>query len=835
MSGPWDRPASDDPDAQWPSEDLGPSSDRAVDRDPGTEGAPGWDDWPSAPPPSDDYLIEEPLPPSSDPWAESWTADEADAMLRSASGEPEAAAPLAPSEQEPGRQPEPAWRPEPEPEVAPAAEPEPEPGPPPPHVEPWAPGLDPWLVEPELVVPETEPEPEPQPEPEPEPEFEPQPEPEPEPEPIRSEAPARWPPRSDKLPDWLAEPIPAPDVEPDEPAAPAGIAEPANAAAAIVPVTEEPLGEGAEPELEAEVEPELGAEPADEGATPFWKSILPWRSGPAVTPEAGQATRPASVEPEAEPWPEAEQPWIQVDEPEPQAAEPEPEPPFEPRWPASVPEPTEAAAEPDEAERYEPPAFVPIGGGFTYEPDEGPPAFVPIGGGFTYAPEPEPEPVAARADAWPEPDWTDGGESTQVLPTDWTPPSPGAPATGELEPTTGPVRTRLGEPGADPDLDDELAAPTIAEQAVPWLIGVILLLAGMVIVLLALIFAGDGSLGGSALSPSSSPTLAAVVPTDSTPASATPDAAPSTGAASTASPEPTSTPAPVPEYGPLEMVYQGRSAALAPIYLLRRDFTVEDEPVVLAQDGSVDVRRFAWAPDGTVGAALFADVLVSIEPGEAKRPLGDGLTSITFGDDVSTVYGVRITEDGADDSATLLAIDFASGETEELASIGYARPQIDSEPALGEARFSDDGGAVRLYWMTDDVLRLWVLGAGAWEIDPADGGVTKVEDREVPTLVAPNGRERVTIEENDGVTTLEAFDLNDRPLASTTIDGLVSHLRWSPDGDIVVFTAGRSAPGGGVLQDLFLWYLDDEAPVQITDTGAAFGAEWLGSQPRWRE
>ena len=32
----------------------------------------------------------------------------------------------------------------------------------------------------------------------------------------------------------------------------------------------------------------------------------------------------------------------------------------------------------------------------------------------------------------------------------------------------------------------------------PWLIGVILLLAGMVIVLLALIFAGDASLGGGA-------------------------------------------------------------------------------------------------------------------------------------------------------------------------------------------------------------------------------------------------------------------------------------------------------------------------------------------------
>ena len=57
-------------------------------------------------------------------------------------------------------------------------------------------------------------------------------------------------------------------------------------------------------------------------------------------------------------------------------------------------------------------------------------------------------------------------------------------------------------------MDDELAEEaTTAEQAVPWLIGVILLLAGMVIVLLALIFAGDASLGGGA---GGSPTPSAV-------------------------------------------------------------------------------------------------------------------------------------------------------------------------------------------------------------------------------------------------------------------------------------------------------------------------------------
>jgi hypothetical protein len=52
----------------------------------------------------------------------------------------------------------------------------------------------------------------------------------------------------------------------------------------------------------------------------------------------------------------------------------------------------------------------------------------------------------------------------------------------------------------------------------------------------------------------------------------------------------------------------------------------------------------------------------------------------------------------------------------------------------------------------------------------------------------------------------------------------------------VVFTLARTAAGGGVLQDLFLWDLGDGvAPTQLTATGAAFSAEWLGATPLWRE
>jgi hypothetical protein len=283
------------------------------------------------------------------------------------------------------------------------------------------------------------------------------------------------------------------------------------------------------------------------------------------------------------------------------------------------------------------------------------------------------------------------------------------------------------------------------------------------------------------------------------------------------------------------MVYQGRATALAPIYLLRHDFTIEEKPATMAQDPSLDVRRFAWAPDGTVGAGLYADVLVSIEPGVEKRRLGDGITTITFGDDASVVYGVRLTQDGANDVANVLAIDFASGDTTELAAISYARPSIGAEAALQEAQFEDEGGPVRLFWMVDDRLRLWSLGGGTWTIDPEDGTVEELEEA-LPVLWAPDGRRRVAVSEDGGTSTLTLVDTAGETLATTTAEGLVSHLRWSPDGERVVFTLGRSASGGGVVQNLFLWDLgDEEPPTQLTNTGAAFGAEWLGSKSLWKE
>ena len=100
------------------------------------------------------------------------------------------------------------------------------------------------------------------------------------------------------------------------------------------------------------------------------------------------------------------------------------------------------------------------------------------------------------------------------------------------------------------------------------------------------------------------------------------------------------------------MIYQGRSAALAPIYLLRRDFSVEGEPEVMAQDRVLDVRRFAWSPDGTRGAFLYADLLVAIDPGVDVHRLSDGISAITFGNDPETVYAVRVVADGGNDTAS---------------------------------------------------------------------------------------------------------------------------------------------------------------------------------------
>ena len=576
----------------------------------------------------------------------------------------------------------------------------------------------------------------------------------------------------------------------------------AEVAAEVQPEPEAEIAAEAQPEPAAdevaEGEPAVPPEGTDDGdSTSPWRRVAPWAAAAA----AGAAAGPAAGAAAATPDPEA----VEADEGTGAEADTDPIAALRAASPWTEPGVVESPAEPE-------------------------PAWSAADAWDALA---EPEPDVVEAAPQPEPSGEGVPESTQVFPTSWSPPPPppSAETSRTLEPVAGDVRTRLGTP--EPDLDEDLEPEaTTAEQAVPWLIGFILLLAGMVIVLLALIFAGDQSLSAGLIDPSASASalpsvLATAVPSRS--------ATPSATAAPSAREAPSPTPVPAPEYGALEMIYQGRAAALAPIYLLRHDFTTEEEPVTLAQDPSLDVRRFAWARDGTIGAGLLADVLVSIEEGQEKRRLGDGIMTITFGEDASTVYAVRVTEDGANDVATVLAVDFASGDTTELASINYPRPDIAAEEGLAEAQFVDDGGAVRLFWMEDGMLRLWALGAGTWEIAPDDGAVTDLEEA-LPVLWSPNGDRRVTVEEEGGTSTITLVDEDGDAVATTTADGLVSHLRWSPGGDRVSFTLGRSASGGGVLQNLYLWDLGDgESPTQLTSTGAAFGVEWRGTFALWRD
>ena len=467
-------------------------------------------------------------------------------------------------------------------------------------------------------------------------------------------------------------------------------------------------------------------------------------------------------------------------------------------------------------------------------PDASPDPWVP--------PAPEPEP-------WVEPEQS---------PEPWVEPKAPQPEREpppELDPAGGPIRVSLGQRAeVDGRVRPEAERVSTAEQAVPWLIGVILLLAGMVIVLVALIFAGDESLGAALPSGSERLAIASVEPaatsvepprprptptpmSTSTPTSSpTPTPSMTSSEAAVASGEATPTSVAGPRYGPLEMVYQGRSSAGAPIYLLHRDFTRDEESqTVLARDAALDVRRFAWSPDGTVGAGLLSDVLVAIELGKEKRQLADGIQTITFGGDAATVYAVRITRDGGNDVARVLAIDFSSEEETVLARVSYPRPRKADQEPLAAAQFSDEGGSVRLYWVDGGTLRLWVLRGGTWEIDPAGGRATALEADVRPALWSPSGDRRITTALEGGTTTITLLDDAGESIVSTTVTGRVSHVRWAPDGRRVVFTLGRSANGGGIVRDLFLWDLDDKPPMQLTATGTAFGAEWRGVRPLWRD
>jgi hypothetical protein len=280
------------------------------------------------------------------------------------------------------------------------------------------------------------------------------------------------------------------------------------------------------------------------------------------------------------------------------------------------------------------------------------------------------------------------------------------------------------------------------------------------------------------------------------------------------------------------MTYLGRPSAIAPIYLLLRDFSVAKKPDVVAQ-AAQGVSSYAISPDGKVSAAVIGGRAVGLGPKKQARRLADNITTLTFGWDADTLYAVRITRDGGNDLAKILEINFGSGATRQLATIRYKHPVTGAEQPLKEAQFIDDGGLVRLYAVADGNLTLWALGAPAtYRIDPANGDVTEIA-RE-PILWSPDGTHRVTPHEAGNNTSLRLRDRGDNVIATTGVTGLVSHIRWAPSSNEIVFTVGVLSAGGGIRQDLYVWNLQDrKKPMPLTSTGAAFGAEWRGVMSNW--
>ena len=436
-------------------------------------------------------------------------------------------------------------------------------------------------------------------------------------------------------------------------------------------------------------------------------------------------------------------------------------------------------------------------------------------------PEPEPEPEPPQAQYHPEPE----PEPEYQPPPEPEPPEP-EPEVPPPATEAAPATTSLGAPmddDWDPRRDGDRRRPTTAEQAVPWLIGLLLALSGIVVVLLALIFIGPD---GVAALPSPSASASALAS-----AAASDTAAPSASSTPSATAVPTATPPPA--FGALEMTYLGRATASSPIRVLRRDFSTAGNPVVLLQDAA-GVGRYVWAPDGRVGAGIISGRAVAIEAGKDPRTLSDPVDALVFADDSTVLYGLRITRDGANDRAEALKIDFETGATEIMATFSYPHPDIFPDPALKEAQFADNGGIVRLYVTVDGYVVAWILGAPTvYRIDPADGAFTQIPKEQQPVLWSPDQRLRVRVTEASGTTTLMLMDHDGIAQGSVKVTGLVSHVRWAASNNEIVFTLGRLV-GGGVRQDLYVWDLvNGKAPAPLTSNGASFGAEWLGVLQTW--
>jgi hypothetical protein len=368
--------------------------------------------------------------------------------------------------------------------------------------------------------------------------------------------------------------------------------------------------------------------------------------------------------------------------------------------------------------------------------------------------------------------------------------------------------------------------PTRAEQAVPWLIGLVLALSGMLIVLLALIFSSNEGLLPAYGTPSPVPSVKPV-PTPRPTPTPEPSLAPSPSIA------PTPTPVPEPTYPPFEVVFMQRTSASGPVHLFTHDFAGTAAPVPQARDNR-GVSWYRWAPDGRQGIALVDGNPLLLTPGSSAIDLGDNFDSVTYSADSNVAYGLRTTLAGSNDRSELLRIDTPTGAVTSLASWTYRHPTTFQESVVKEAQFADNGGFERLMVLEDGRVVVWVLGAPAiYTFDPATGAAGTIP--QMPALWAPNGQLKAVVADSGGNSRIAIQGVAGEERGALSVSGLVSHVRWSVNSNQIVFTINRGTSGGGVSQDLYAWDLETgSAAVRLTQDLRSLGAEYRGAMEIWK-
>ncbi len=368
--------------------------------------------------------------------------------------------------------------------------------------------------------------------------------------------------------------------------------------------------------------------------------------------------------------------------------------------------------------------------------------------------------------------------------------------------------------------------PTRAEQAVPWLIGLVLALSGMMIVLLALIFSSNEGLLPAYGTPSP---LQSVEPLP-TPR---PTPVPEPSLESSPSIAPTPTPIPEPTYPPFEVVFMQRVSAAGPIHLFTHDFAGQATPVPLARD-SRGVDWYSWAADGAHGIALLDGSPLYLTPGSSASDLGDGFDGVAYAADSVTAYGLRATLAGTNDRAELLRIDTTTGAVTPVFSWTYRHPITYQESAVKEARFADDGGFERVYVLEDGRVVVWVLGAPAiYTFDPATGAAGTTD--RMPLLWSPDGQLRAAVTDSGSNSRIAILGLAGVERSALAVSGLVSHVRWSANSNQIVFTINGTTSSGGLAQDLFAWDLQTgSAAARLTQDARSMSGTYRGAEEVWK-